>query len=115
MELHFLGTGAADWPDPGHQVGDGRRFASLLLDKSLLLDCGPMTLAAINEFQVDVNLLSNIIIGHPHGDHFDFQVICALASRRRKDAPPLQLHLNSVACSRAQVPPELCGRLQVIP
>ena len=115
MEIHFLGTGAADWPNPGHEVGDGRRFASVLLGKSLLVDCGPMTMAAIDEFQIDVNLVDNVIIGHPHGDHFHFPTICALASRRSADSVPLRLHLNAVATVRAQVPPELHGRLQVIP
>lgn len=115
MELHFLGTGAADWPDPGHRVGDGRRFASQLLGQTLLLDCGPMTMGAIDEYQVDVNLLSDIIIGHPHGDHFHFPTICALARRRLPAAVPLRLHLNAIATARAQVPPELQKQLQVMP
>ncbi|NLF60023.1 MAG: MBL fold metallo-hydrolase, partial [Lentisphaerae bacterium] len=84
MHLLFLGTGAADWPDPGVSVKNGRRFASLLLEQHILVDCGPMTLGAVEEFRVDVNQLTDIIIGHPHGDHFDFRTVCELARRRQR-------------------------------
>ncbi|HPY90765.1 MAG TPA: MBL fold metallo-hydrolase [Lentisphaeria bacterium] len=115
MHLLFLGTGAADWPDPGVSVKNGRRFASLLLEQHILVDCGPMTLGAVEEFRVDVNQLTDIIIGHPHGDHFDFRTVCELARRRQRQLPPLRLHINAVAMSRATPPPELHGRLVTMP
>ncbi len=114
MQLHFLGTGAADWPDPGAYVRSGRRYASMLLDERVLVDCGPMAMGALEEFRVDLNRLTDIIIGHPHGDHFDFRVICELTRRRRRQAGPLRLHLNAIAVARAQTPPELAGRLEVV-
>jgi len=105
MEILFLGTGAADWPNPGAQVKDGRRLCSMLLDTSVLIDCGPMTLDAIKEFHVNPDLLTDIIISHPHGDHFNFPVIQQLALLRSPNLPPLRLHLNLQATLRA-VPSE---------
>jgi hypothetical protein len=97
MKLQFLGTGAADWPNPGPKVGAGRRFSSQCLNDHVLLDCGPMTLDAMNEFGLDPNALSDIVIGHPHGDHYDFATIAAIAARRNPDAEALVLHLNTAA------------------
>ena len=73
MQILFLGTGAADWPNPGPKVGKGRRFSSLLLNQTILIDCGPMALDAIREFDVNVNLITDIVIGHGHGDHINTQ------------------------------------------
>ncbi len=95
MELLFLGTGAADWPDPGPRVGKGRRFSSLLLNQTLLVDCNAMTPAACDEFAVDVNRLTDIVIGHPHGDHYSPDGLMAVAKRRLPSLPPLTLHLNA--------------------
>ena len=74
-----------------------------------------MTLGAIEEFRVDVTRLTDIIIGHPHGDHFNFRVVCELARRRRRQLEPLRLHINATAAPRAVPPPELLDRLVTVP
>lgn len=114
MQILFLGTGAADWPNPGPVAGEERRFSSLLFNKNILIDCGPMTLDAIEEFKVDINGITDIVISHPHEDHFSFAAIETLAMRRSKDLPPLTLHLNTKATERA-VPSsdEIASRLTV--
>lgn len=101
MKILFLGTGAADWPNPGKSVCDGRRFCSLRLNGNILIDCGPMTLDAIDEFGVDCSKLTDIVISHPHEDHFNMPVIEAVALRRPEDLPPLRLHVNCKAVERA--------------
>ena len=75
MQILFLGTGAADWPNPGPKVGKGRRFSSLLLNQTILIDCGPMALDAIREFDVNVNLITDIVIGHAHGGQIKIPLI----------------------------------------
>jgi hypothetical protein len=119
MKIQFLGTGAADWPNPGLKVGDGRRFSSLCLNKQIIIDCGPMTLDAMDEFGVDSAALSHILIGHPHADHYNFDTIAAIAARRQasKVNTPLVLHLNAAAADklRAQLPEGLPAGLQLAP
>jgi len=67
--------------------------------------------------QIDMmaQALTDIIIGHPHGDHFDFRTVCELARRRQRQLAPLRLHINAVATARAAPPPELLGRLVTVP
>lgn len=109
MKLQFLGTGAADWPNPGPKVGPGRRFCSQCLNGRVLLDCGPMALDAMDEFRLDPTALSDVVISHPHGDHYDFPVIAAIAARREPAAEPLVLHLNAAAAKA------LCKQQPAIP
>jgi len=114
MEILFLGTGAADWPNPGEHVNGKRRLSSMLLDTSILIDCGPMTLDAIKEFQVNPDLLTDLLITHPHGDHFDFAVIEHLAMLRNPALPPLRLHINLQATLRAVPSEATAPRLTVL-
>jgi len=72
MKIHFLGTGAADWkPDQADTSGSFRRFSSILVDDTLLVDPGP----CIPEFVRSYNLpalipgITDIINTHPHSDH----------------------------------------------
>lgn len=117
MKIQFLGTGAADWPNPGAQVGAGRRNASLIVNDSLMIDCNAMTPDAIREFNVDVNRLQAVIIGHPHQDHFDMETIAQLALERDRTLPPLQLHVDKAAAQRTQplLTPEQLARLDIHP
>jgi len=114
MKLHFLGTGAADWPNPGKNVGDGRRLTSMVVNDSLMIDCGTMTLDAIDEFKVDVNKLKNVIISHPHGDHFDMTQLCGIAARRDAALPPLTIYVNKKAIERSPIPPQLASRMALV-
>ena len=73
MELHFLGTGAADWDiSKADASPDFRRYSSLLVDGKLLIDPGPCLFEFEKTFGYD-NLfggVKNIIVTHPHDDHY---------------------------------------------
>lgn len=74
MELHFLGTGAADWNIKEREPGmEWRRFSSTLIDGKLLIDPGPH----IFDYAESAGLphlfdnVTDIIITHSHQDHFN--------------------------------------------
>ena len=121
MRILFLGTGAADWEDPGKHVNGGRRFTSQLLDETILLDCGPMTWEAIEEFGVDVDKLTDIVIGHPHSDHFNVAAaiagpedeIARFSFHKRDESPSPNHRVFNFHCRSASEHPaeELVGDL----
>ena len=113
MRLLFLGTGAADWPNPGAHSNGGRRFSSLLLDDAILIDFNAMSMDAVREFHVDVDKITDIVISHPHDDHFNMKAIEELAMQREASLPPLVVHVNTKAIERSQPSPEASGRLQL--
>ena len=115
MKIHFLGTGAADWKDPGEHVGDGRRQTSQVVNDTLMIDCGPGTFHAMKEFGVDANLLSVVLIGHSHEDHFDMEELSRIALSRDASLSPLRVYLNARAVARTTVPKEVAHRLELIP
>jgi Metal-dependent hydrolases of the beta-lactamase superfamily I len=85
MNLHFLGTGAADWDitNPETTV-DFRRFSSVLIDGNLLLDCGPCLYEFADSFECP-DLYKNvktILLTHSHGDHFQPDTLKKLASEK---------------------------------
>jgi ribonuclease BN (tRNA processing enzyme) len=82
-EVVFVGTGDA--------FGSGGRRNSAILvrdrGKSLLLDCGPTTLAGLQELGIDPLELDAVVISHFHGDHcagIPFLLIDYLYEHRRK-------------------------------
>ena len=66
VDVRFLGTGDA--------FGSGGRLHSAALVRSaggsLLVDCGPSTLAALRRAALDPNAVDAIVLTHLHGDHF---------------------------------------------
>ena len=77
MKFCFLGTGAADYTadwytglenrfDP-----DIRRASSAILEKNLLLDCGPHVLECLRIAGYDPADITDILITHFHSDHFN--------------------------------------------
>ena len=65
VEILFIGTGDA--------FGSGGRRNSAILvradGRTLLLDCGPTTLAGLKQLGVDPSEIDAIAISHFHGDH----------------------------------------------
>lgn len=80
MELIFLGTGAADWPEEKGELAEFRRNASALLDRQLLIDPGPGVLPALSEYGLDPAGIRYILNTHRHADHFRAETVEALAA-----------------------------------
>lgn len=89
MKALFLGTGAADWHINStikRSDGEFRRNTSILINDSVLVDCGPDVLDAMNEFSVNPGLISDIFITHSHKDHFDVESLKNVRLMQAKDA-----------------------------
>lgn len=86
MKLLFLGTGAADWPISRRTPGaEWRRFSSTLIDGRLLIDPGPH-IFDFAESAKDPHLfdrITDIIVTHSHGDHFNAETTLKLCSGGR--------------------------------
>jgi ribonuclease BN (tRNA processing enzyme) len=66
IRVVFLGTGDA------YSAG-GRNQAAILVEHprvTLLMDCGAMTLAALNRHKTPIASIDAILLSHLHGDHF---------------------------------------------
>ncbi len=83
MELLFLGTGAADWPQETAHLGDerglDRRRTSVLVDGEILIDPGPNVPEALRTFGADPEKITSVIISHSHGDHYSADTLKMLA------------------------------------
>ncbi|MEM0140222.1 MAG: MBL fold metallo-hydrolase, partial [Ferroplasma sp.] len=63
MELQVLGTWNA-------KLLPGKINTSFLINKNILLDCGPDTLYAMINNGIDINKIELILITHMHLDHY---------------------------------------------
>ena len=87
MKITFLGTGAADFSPlletefQNKLDNDARRSSSVLLDDSILIDCGPHTLNSIELLGVDCAKITDLLITHFHNDHFNRENILRLAQK----------------------------------
>ena len=110
MRYTFLGTGAADFsPLLETELADRldqntRRSSALLLDGTLLIDCGPHTAHAAELLGIDTAKIQNLLITHIHSDHFSPASIERLA----KGKETLHLWLCEEA-KAAGFSPELPG------
>ena len=88
VSVVFLGTCACDFSpklkteykdvfDP-----DARRSASMLLDGSILVDCGPHTLDALRIGGIDPSSVTDLLLTHLHDDHFVPENVALLAASR---------------------------------
>jgi len=93
IQILFLGTGAADWPSPypspvnQTQPGATRGLSSVLIDDSVLIDCGPTVPDAIRHFGVNADRITDILLTHTHADHCDLDAIRRLLCERRAKQP----------------------------
>lgn len=85
MELLFLGTGAADFlpsltdTDRFTVDKDIRRSTVTLLNREVLIDCGPHLMDELQIHHVDAKKIRHILITHPHSDHFNPDCLRTLA------------------------------------
>lgn len=77
MNILFLGTGAADWNAEMCDMAKGeyRRYSSLLLDKTLLIDPGLCVPNALKAFGVSPSEIKYIINTHTHSDHYSQKTV----------------------------------------
>lgn len=80
MKIHFLGTGAGDWPlQKSENMLEFRYHASALLDDVLLIDPGPNALKAMIEQMIDKTKIKYIINTHKHFDHYSEDTVHELS------------------------------------
>ncbi len=89
ISIQFLGTGAADWdqkfyPTEKHDLTSGkhRGLSSVLINNSILIDCGPSVPKALDIFGIDRDNITDILITHSHGDHFNTSALKNIQSKR---------------------------------
>lgn len=71
--VRFLGTGAADWNGPDKK-GEHRRWSSILVENSILVDYTPADADMIPE-DADIH---TVFYTHSHGDHYNPAAALAL-------------------------------------
>lgn len=69
MQIKFLGTGAADWPEKRTTETFFRRLSSTLIDGVLLIDPGPCVPDALEEY--GISGIKYVLNTHRHSDHFN--------------------------------------------
>ncbi len=96
MKLLCLGTGAADW-DPRLATADPsfRRLTAARINEDLMIDCG----SCVHEFAETFGYeglyrsVTEILVTHSHGDHFDADAIARVAEEA---ASPVTVYGDSV-------------------
>lgn len=82
MKFEFLGTGAADFKiETDHDDLGFRRFSSMLVDDTFLIDPGPHIFDYVETFKKP-DLFRNVkavIVTHSHGDHLNAGTVARLA------------------------------------
>lgn len=83
MKLLCLGTGAADW-DPKLATADPafRRLTAALVNRDLMIDCGPCVHEFADTFGYSglYRSVTSILVTHSHGDHFNADAIARVAA-----------------------------------
>lgn len=85
MEITFLGTGAYDYAKELKTTHvqafhpDYRRSSSILIDGTLLIDCGDHTINSMNIAGIDKRKIGSLLITHTHIDHCRLENIALLA------------------------------------
>lgn len=100
IKLQFLGTCACDYsPKLESEFKnkfdyDARRSSALLIDDTILIDCGEHTLNSLDILNIEYNQITDILITHTHDDHFNEKNIEKIAKNRHV---PLRLWVREDA------------------
>lgn len=103
IDIHFLGTGAADWPSdyqpaPGEaEAGAVRGRSSVLVDGHILIDFGATVPDAMRHFGVDAGPITDVLLTHSHGDHCDPDTLRHLVAARGDAGLDLWAHPSALA------------------
>lgn len=128
MKIMFLGTCAYDYSprlegDLKDKFDlDARRSSSMLLDGTMLVDCGTHTINSLDIAKIPYEQITDLVITHLHCDHFDEKNIEALAKNRhtslrlwvREDASLDEIPNVEINRMRLYVPSELPNGVRVI-
>lgn len=86
-----LETGAANWDIKEYPQDKNvllyrayRGQSSILINNSILVDCGVTVSAALDICEVNVDAITDIVITHTHGDHFDIKSTKKIESKRSR-------------------------------
>lgn len=85
MNIHFIGTGAADWDWTLPLASGVRGSTSTLLDGHILIDAGPTVLSQMEQQGIKPGDITDILITHSHSDHFNPAIIEAIAAAPRTE------------------------------
>jgi len=105
LTMLFLGTGAADWSRTYEATaataaaGAVRGMSSVLVNGQILVDCGGTVPEALELFGADAEAITDLLVTHTHGDHFDPAALERLLAARGQ-APPLRLWVEVGALER---------------
>ncbi|MGB9911087.1 MAG: MBL fold metallo-hydrolase [Microgenomates group bacterium] len=95
MKILFLGT-SAGWPLPrlgcrcqicqSKNPQDHRLRPTILINDSLLIDCGPDIYHQLKKFKVDPTKINNLILTHAHLDHIlGFYDLTHIYNRQKRE------------------------------
>jgi phosphoribosyl 1,2-cyclic phosphate phosphodiesterase len=91
ISVLFLGTGAADWNPKDYMSnrknlnsGMFRGQSSVLINNSILIDCGSTVPDALEMFGINVNNITDILITHSHSDHFNIESLKKLQLKKSR-------------------------------
>ena len=88
IKLQFLGTCACDYsPKLQNEFKDkldkdARRSSALLIDGSILIDCGEHIIESLDILGIPYNQITDILITHTHSDHYNEKHIEKIAKNR---------------------------------
>lgn len=100
VKIQFLGTAACDFsPKLENEFKncfdkDARRSSSMLINDTVLVDCGIHTLESLDIASVAYSQITDILITHTHDDHFIPENIEKIAKNRHA---PLRLWIRENA------------------
>lgn len=102
LSVRTLGTGAADhhWDRLGEPGVRGS--AGTLIDGRVLIDCGATGHANLTRFGVAPSALTDLVITHSHGDHFNTEQIGRVIAERTPSAPALAVWAAPQVIARLQ-------------
>ncbi len=111
LSVRTLGTGAAD--HPWDRLGEPgvRGSAGTLIDGRVLIDCGVTGYANLTRFGVAPSALTDLVITHSHGDHFNTEQIDRVIAARDPSLPPLAVRAapQPLATLREALPGRFTG------
>lgn len=100
VKLQFLGTCACDYsPKLQNEFknkldNDVRRSSALLIEGSILIDCGEHTIESLDILGIPYSQITDILITHTHSDHYNEKNIEKIAKNRHV---PLRLWIREDA------------------